>query len=191
MTLSEARITDLLNQARAGDEAACASLIAGLRDRILRWAVVITRDRDDAEDVAQQVSITVHRKLADFEARSSFSTWLYTVVRNAAIELRRNAYRKRKAAMDDEQVERELPEHTVDLLDRLSDRRAAALVRSFFTELPSRQRELIELVDSQGYTAAEAAKIMGIEPETARVHLLRARRALRAKMLEQHPGMFL
>jgi RNA polymerase sigma factor (sigma-70 family) len=72
----------------------------------------------------------------------------------------------------------------------MESRRAAALVRSFFTDLPPRQRELLELIDAQGYTAVEAAQIMGIEPETARGHLLRARRTMRAKMLELHPEVF-
>jgi DNA-directed RNA polymerase specialized sigma24 family protein len=49
---------------------------------------------------------------------------------------------------------------------------------------------LIELIDTQGMTAAEAATLLGIEPETARVHLMRARRAIRSKMLESHPEMF-
>ena len=191
MTLTEARIHELLQKARTGDEAAAASLIGGMRDRVFRWALVVTRDSDDAEDVAQQVSINVHRSLNDFESRSSFSTWLYTVVRNTSIELLRTTARRGGSEMNEDDVVRELPATTEDRLNAIDNSRAAGIVRAFFSDLPPRQRELIELVDTEGFTAAEAARMVGIEPETARVHLMRARRTLRTKMLEAHPEMFL
>jgi len=75
-------------------------------------------------------------------------------------------------------------------IERIANRRAVTIVRAYFDELPPRQRELIELIDTQGLTAAEAATLLGIEPETARVHLMRARRSIRSKMLESHPEMF-
>jgi RNA polymerase sigma factor (sigma-70 family) len=186
--MTEARMQELLERARTGDEAATASLIGGMRERVLRWALVVTRDSDDAEDVAQQVSIKVHRALKSFEARSSFSTWLYTVVRNTSIEVMRKASRRNELSAGEETGA--LPAPTEDRLNEMENTRIAGIVRAFFSELPPRQRELIELVDSQGYKAVEAARMLGIEPETARVHLLRARRTLRSKMLESHPEMF-
>jgi RNA polymerase sigma-70 factor (ECF subfamily) len=190
VTLSEASIDELLELVRHGDEAALASLIGGLRDRVFRWALVITGDADDADDVAQQVSIALHRKLGDFKGQSRFTTWLYSIVRNAALGLMSTASRKHESPMHEDQRQQSLSDGVADQLERMASRRTAALIRSFFTELPQRQRELIEMIDTQGYTAAEAARIMGIEPETARGHLLRARRTLRAKMLEQHPETF-
>lgn len=190
MSLTEARIHELLQKARAGDEAAAASLIGGMRDRIFRWALVITRDSDDAEDVAQQVSLSVHRSLEGFEARSSFTTWLYTVVRNASIELVRRSARRGPHTTIEDAGDEVLSSQTSDRLAAIDNERTAAILRAFFAELPPRQREVIELVDLEGIKAAEAAVMMGIEPETARVHLMRARRTLRTRMLEAHPEMF-
>ncbi|MGQ0813733.1 MAG: RNA polymerase sigma factor [Gemmatimonadota bacterium] len=190
MTLTEAGIDELLQQARAGNEAAFASLIAGVRERVYRWALVITRDGDDADDVAQQVWITLHRRLHDFEGRARFSTWLYTIVRNTAIELMHKPARRYETSRDEAQLPLSISTQLEDQLSKLANQNAATMVRSFFSELPRRQRELIELIDAEGYTAAEAAQMMGIEPETARVHLMRARRALRTRMLELHPEMF-
>ncbi|HEX6559632.1 MAG TPA: RNA polymerase sigma factor [Longimicrobiales bacterium] len=187
MTFDDAQIDGLLGAARNGDAAAFDRLVSGLRPRIYRWALVIVGDADDADDVAQQVSMTLHRKLRDFERRSRFTTWLYTITRNSAIELTRRASRKHETSMDQEQLSDRGAELPRQQIDRIADERKAALVRSFFSELPARQRELIELIDSQGYSTAEAAELMGIEPETARVHLLRARRLIRGRMLELHP----
>jgi RNA polymerase sigma factor (sigma-70 family) len=191
VTLTEAAIHELLQRARTGDEAAAASLIGGMRDRVFRWALVMTRDSDDAEDVAQQVSMSVHKSLNDFEARSSFSTWLYAVVRNTSVELMRKSARRNATPLNDDIVDPMLSSSTSDRLTAIGNQRIAAIVRAFFADLPPRQRELIELVDTEGYSAAEAARMIGIEPETARVHLLRARRTLRSRMLEAHPEMFI
>jgi RNA polymerase sigma factor (sigma-70 family) len=191
VTLTEAAIHELLQRARTGDEAAAASLIGGMRDRVFRWALVMTRDSDDAEDVAQQVSMSVHKSLNGFEARSSFSTWLYAVVRNTSAELMRKTARRKEEMLNEDVVDATLSASTNERLAAIGNQRVAAIVRAFFAELPPRQRELIELVDAEGCSAAEAARMIGIEPETARVHLLRARRTLRSKMLEAHPEMFI
>jgi RNA polymerase sigma-70 factor (ECF subfamily) len=157
---------------------------------VFRWALVMTADSDDAEDITQQVSVTLHRKLRLFEQRSSFTTWLYRIVRNTAIESRRRARFTREVPLDFDTVQDTLAAATEDRLQQIDDADAAALIRALFTTLPARQRELIELVDTQGYNTVEAAAMMEIEPETARVHLLRARRTLRTKMLALHPERF-
>lgn len=189
VTLSEERINRLIEQIRTGDQSASNALIAGLRECILRWALVITGDIDDAEDVAQNVSLTLHRRVKDFEGRSRFTTWVYAAVRNAALDQKRRRLRTDHVSIDDDAVAA-LTTKTEDVLQQISDHDSARAVRRFFEELTPRQRELVELVDQQGFSAAEAAQALGIEPETARVHLMRGRRALRARMLERHPRMF-
>ena len=180
----------LVRQASCGDERAFARLLGHARDQIFRWALVITADSDDAEDITQQVSVVLFRKLHLFEERSAFTTWLYRIVRNTAIESRRRARFNHEVQFDADVLAGTLSAATEDRLAELGKEQSVRLIRAMFAELPPRQRELIELVDTEGFTAAEAAEMMEIEPETARVHLLRARRALRARMLELYPEMF-
>jgi RNA polymerase sigma-70 factor, ECF subfamily len=165
-------------------------MLEHVRGQIFRWALVITADADDADDITQQVSLTLYRKLHTFEERSAFSTWLYRIVRNTAVETRKRARFTHEVPFDADVVEITLSAATEDRLSEIHDAQSVALIRSMFAELPPRQRELIDLVDAQGYRPVEAAEMMNIEPETARVHLLRARRTLRAKMLAQHPERF-
>ena len=61
------------------------------------------------------------------------------------------------------------------------------MVRTFFGELPPRQREVFDLADLQGLPSTEIAARLGIEPVSVRAHLFKARRALRARILEAHP----
>jgi RNA polymerase sigma-70 factor (ECF subfamily) len=180
----------LIRAARSGDERAFARLLQQVRDQVFRWALLITADSDDADDITQQVSVTLHRKLHLFEERSAFSTWLYRIVRNTAVESRRRVRFIREVSFDEDAVSNTLSAVTEDRLEQIDDARSVALIRALFCELPPRQRELIDLIDTQGYSTVEAAAMMSIEPETARVHLLRARRTLRSRMLAQHPERF-
>jgi RNA polymerase sigma-70 factor (ECF subfamily) len=180
----------LIKAAQAGDERAFEQLLGQVRGQIFRWALIMTADSDDADDITQQVSVTLHRKLHLFQQRSAFSTWLYRIVRNTAIESRRRARFGREVAWDDDVATNTVSPATDDRLQVIDDAQSVALIRALFTELPPRQRELIDLVDTQGFKTVEAAEMMEIEPETARVHLLRARRTLRARMLELHPERF-
>ena len=68
-------------------------------------------------------------------------------------------------------------------------RDTAARVHVLLRELPERQREGFELVELQGLPAADAAERMGIEPVSVRAHLFKARRTLRARMLERSPEL--
>jgi RNA polymerase sigma-70 factor (ECF subfamily) len=188
--LKQSPESQLIEAARAGDEHAFARLLTDARRLVFRWALIMTADSDEAEDVAQQVCVTLHRKLQQFEQRSSFSTWLYRIVRNTIAETRGRARFRHEVPLDADAVSGRLAAATEDCLQRIDDAAAASAVRALFSLLSPRQRALIELVDVQGCTAAEAAQMMDIEPDTARVHLLRARRALRAKMLELHPERF-
>ena len=63
------------------------------------------------------------------------------------------------------------------------------LVRTFLMELSEKQRAMMDLVDFQGLTPAEASSMLGLNQNTARVHLLRARRRIRTRILEDHPTL--
>jgi RNA polymerase sigma-70 factor, ECF subfamily len=58
---------------------------------------------------------------------------------------------------------------------------------ALFRELPARQREVFYLADLEGFAPVEIAERLGMNPTTVRAHLFRARRALRARLLERHP----
>lgn len=187
----EREIGELVEAARGGDEDAFARLVRACYDRIHRWAWVRTGDPDDADEVAQETLVRLHRSLGGYEGRSRFTTWLYRIVWSVAAELRRERarrdikarrfWRHRRTVGPDERASR--------LAGRLDDAQAAELVRAFFRDLPDRQREAFDLVDLQGFDTVEAAEMMDLQPVTVRTHLLRARRSIRKKMLENHPEL--
>lgn len=179
-------LTALARQARDGSAEAFDALARRVRDRVRAWAERVTRDSDDADDIAQLVLLKVHARLDRFEGRSRFGTWLYRITRNVAFnrmvkERRREdlrAVHDAEAPIAVEPVDASSPDHEAAQL--------AELVRFYHAELPRRQREVYEMADLRGLNSEEIAVRLGITASTARGLLMKARRKIRARMLESH-----
>lgn len=177
----------LVYRARSGDEAAFEALARRIHPRVHRWALTRTGSADDADDVTQAVLLRLHRKLDEFEARSRFTSWLYRVTMNEAIDqLRaRGAWERMKEGVAADA----LPAAPPPGVEGVGEARLVALVRTFFRELPDRQREIFDLVDLQGLEPAEVAEMLAMNRNTVRVHLFRARKTIRSRILEGHPAL--
>ena len=180
-------LATLARQAYAGQARSFDELARRVRDRVRRWAATVTLDEDEAEDVAQQVLLTLHARTGDFGARSRFTTWLYAITRNVALGRRRTDTRRQMllARQETEQGAVPAPDAVADdAADRLAD-----LVHLYRADLTPRQRMVFELSDIQGLTSVEVGRRLGITPSTARGLLLKARRAIRLRILEHHPQL--
>jgi RNA polymerase sigma-70 factor (ECF subfamily) len=181
--------TLLVPRATRGDAGALDQLLRSCRPLVYRWALVQTGEAADAEDVTQEVLIKLHRSLHRYAGRSRFTTWLYRVTRNEALGLgRRLAGRLRLARA----VTREAmvsPATADDPVERVHASGVAARAGELLAGLPRRQREVFHLADLEGCPIADIAERLGMSPVTARVHLLHARRTLRARMLERWPTL--
>ena len=175
-------LPSLVDEVRSGKPAALERLIARVQSRVRTWAVRFTGDEDTADDVAQQVLIGLDRRVKRFDGASRFTTWLFAVTRNAALSERRKSERRTALANEHHSLAGEKSSRTTDP-DAL---RLAALVVKYFDALPRRQRQIFELADLRGLTPTEIAAKLGMEAVTVRGHLFKARRAIRAKLLEHH-----
>ena len=82
-----------------------------------------------------------------------------------------------------------VPDAPPDPSSRVERAELRELIGAFFEELPERHRAAFDLIELQGKTAAEAAELMGIEPVSVRANLFKARRRLRARILEMRPEL--
>lgn len=178
----------LVERAQGGDGTAFAGLVRHCYQQIYRWAWVQTGDPDDADDVTQEVLVVLHRKLKTYTGRARFSSWLFQVTRNAALQhgrkvgtLLRLKRRASEVAGDDSD--------SADGIAKLDGVRAADVVRTLFRELPIRQREVFDLADLQGFSPSEIGKMLGMKAVTVRANLCKARRALRGAILERYPEL--
>jgi RNA polymerase sigma-70 factor (ECF subfamily) len=177
-------LPSLIRGAQGGDRGAFAKLAEVVQRRVRGWATSFTDDADDAEDVTQDVLILLHRRLPQFEGKSRFSTWLYTITRNVALDRRRRTKRRERRL---ELMER--PEEAVIPRETLDQANLSQLILRYFDELPARQREVFELSDIHGLSAPEVAERLGMKAVTVRANLFKARRTIRQRMLEHHSSL--
>jgi RNA polymerase sigma-70 factor (ECF subfamily) len=178
-------LDELAALGRGGDTDALDRLLRTVRPLAYRWAWMQTGDTDDADDVSQNVMLKVHKGIARFDGRSSFTTWLYRITSNACIEHQRSRsswLRLRDKWKGHAQTS---TSHTKDVVDVMDEQRGVEVVQHMMTLLSAQQRAAIDLVDMQGYEPIEAARMMDMNPATLRTHLLRGRKALRAALLKE------
>lgn len=177
-------IEDWARRAQRGDELALGRLLRAVRPRVFRWALVQTGSPDDAEDITQAALLRAQRGLADFGFAARFTTWLYSVTRSVAADARRT--QRRRA---DLLSQRSPATATSNAEPGLDERRLVDLVRAQLAALPVRQREVFDLVDLQGRAPTEVAELLALDAATVRVHLLRARRTIRARVMERNAAL--
>lgn len=189
-TPDEPELALIVDRARRGSAEAFDELARHVRERVRGWAAHITGDVDDAEDVAQIVLLRIRDKLHQFEGQSRFTTWLFRITRSVAVSRRRKA--ARRSQLLEERGAELVPGVMVDPGRQVEEAERARMVRlavECLAELPSRQREVFEMADLGGLSSAEIAARLGIDAVTVRVHLLKARRAIRTRMLAEHPRL--
>jgi len=135
------------------------------------------RNAEDASDFAQEVFLKVYRSLPRFEERSRFSTWLYKIAYNTAINgLNRRKEFQSLAEVDGEPVDGDTPE-------RQAIRGAARdAVLASLRELPERYRVCIDLSFFYGCSYREIEMITGFPVNTVKSHVFRAKKLLREKL---------
>jgi RNA polymerase sigma-70 factor (ECF subfamily) len=179
----------LLARARAGDQEALRALVEHAYPLVQRWSLVHLGDPADADDLTQDVLVRMLEKLDTFGGRSEFGTWLYAMTKNAATDRVRGTARRERLTGHARAYDALLPAPTQDP-SRLAERsELRRLLEAFFHELPDRQREVFDLVELEGLSSSEAAARMGLEPVSVRAHLFKARRTLRALILEARPEL--
>jgi RNA polymerase sigma-70 factor (ECF subfamily) len=142
------------------------------------WALgCCRRNRDDAEEILQNVYVMVLEGRARFDGRSALKTWLFAVIRRASL-----AHFRRQWLRETRLIKwfgtNEEPQ-TADGSGEIEASQTAAQLLAALSRLPRRQREIIELVFYHEMTVDQAAVVMGVGVGSARVHYDRAKKRLR------------
>lgn len=170
---------DLIALACRGDLAAFREIIDRYGAQIHSLAYQIVRDEDDAQDIAQEVFVKLHLLLNTFDGRSRFTTWLYRLTTNMAIDFLRKHRKKRTSSLE-EADEASIPDNSALQPDaRLEMKETRETITRLLGELSLTQRKVFVLRDIRGFTTAEVADILGCGAATVRVHLAQARLRIR------------
>ncbi len=184
-----ARLEPLVRRSQAGDRDAFNELADECHAQVYRWALAQTGHPDDADDVAQDVLLRLHAGLGRYRSESRFTTWLYRVTRNVAVNHQRRQRRRSKLGERVDAAMIEAAAEVPDPADTLHQADTVEAIMVQFRELPRMQREVFDLVDLQGMTPSEASALLAINPNTVRAHLFRARKTIRSRILERYPAL--
>jgi RNA polymerase sigma-70 factor (ECF subfamily) len=167
---------ELLRLAAAGDQNAFALLVQRHQGRIFNLAYRFSRDRQDAEDLAQDVFFKVWRHAGSFRGESSFATWLYRLTVNACLNFKQG----RKARPAPLPLAGDIEAGEATAAEGLVAAEREAFLKSALASLPARQRLALALASFEGRSYEEIAAAMEVSVPAVESLIFRARRNLAA-----------
>ena len=175
---------DVMRRIRAGDRSAVEELYDRFRRPAFALARRILADDTLAEDVLQEVFLSVWRDPGAFDrGRGSVSSWLLAVVHHKAVDaVRREESQRRRQAMAEEELTLDTPTATGDVEDDAWSRLVAEKVRGALGVLSPPQREALTLAYYGGYTQREVAALTGAPLGTVKTRMLAGMRRLKEEL---------
>lgn len=176
---------DLVERWQAGDQRAFEDLVRRHERRVFRLLLRMLGSREEAEDVAQEAFLSLHRHGHRFRREARFSTFVYRVAANAALNRRRTLGRSRNRVAElktQQQAGLDLPSGPRNPEDAAAGSQAQEQVQEALLELPADLRLAVVLYDIEGQSYQEVARTLGIPEGTVKSRIHRARRALRERL---------
>jgi len=176
---------EIINSVLQGEQAQYAQLVKRYQNFVFTIVMRYTANREDAEEIAQDVFVKAYRSLADFRGESKFSTWLYTIVTTTCITF----LRKKKVvihSLDTEQVfDLADNQNSAFKANQVEQKSKVQVINEALRLLSIDDARIITLFYQAEQSLEEIGRILGVEPNTAKVKLHRARQRLKEKM-EKH-----
>lgn len=169
--------TYYIERIQAGDTASFACLLDKYSRPVHSLILKVVRNREDAEELAQDVFVKVYRNLSSFKGDSSFSTWIYRIAYNTAISETRK--KKQEFLAIEESVINNVSEEVVaEALGRTDTSVQLNKLDTALTQLPPDERGIILLFYMKEKTIDDIAEITGLSTSNVKVKLHRIRKKL-------------
>ncbi len=175
----------LVHRAREGDFGAFERLFERHRNLVYRFAYQRTGRRDDAEDIVQEVFVRAHQNLGRYRDEAKFTTWLLRIATNLGTD--RVRMNQRRQALEEQEAAGALTWMTVgeneDPVENLAQEQRRNVLRKAILALPEHHRNVIIMRDIEEMEYKDMAQILGCTVGGVKLRVLRARRALRDRVL--------
>lgn len=169
---------ELVAAIRRGETAAFEKLMRRYNQRLFRTARALLRNEAEAEDVVQETFVRAFRHLDEFEGRSSVATWLTRIALNEALARVKRARRFESADNDQEGRTLRVESSRPGPEEETAARELRAVLTAAVDALPDELRSIFVMREVEGMSTLEAAEVLQISSEAARVRLHRARAEL-------------
>lgn len=174
-----------VERAQRGDESALDELLQRYRDPVFAFVYRLLGHAANTEDVAQETFVRAFQNIGRFHFRrgARFSTWLFQLARNAALDELRRQQRQPRATLEPGALE---PADTApDAARQLIHRELGEAIARAVATLPEDQRTALVLTEYHGLPAAEVARVLDCSARGAEARLFRARQAVRTLLVRQ------
>lgn len=180
---------ELIELFKKGKEEAFEEIVRRYQKKVYNTTYRIMGNPEDASDLAQEAFIRIYRSLRNFQGKSSFSTWLFTVTTNVCRDELRKRQRRLKVQslsepleFEDGNVEREIADESmapevISLHRELTDE-----IQAVIETLPDEQKEAIVLRELQGFSYEEIAEITGVSLGTVKSRISRGRQNMKKEL---------
>jgi RNA polymerase sigma-70 factor (ECF subfamily) len=180
---------DILSRAKEGDPKAFEKIVRTYEEAVYNFSFKVCRDQEYAEETLQDTFVNVFRKLKQFDGKSKFSTWLYSIVaNNCLMKHRRRKLEASSVSIDEPRMPdhatlgESLPSWRNTPLEDAMDSELRARLDAAIQKLPVDYRLTFLLRDVEGKSASETAKILKITVAAVKSRLRRARVFLRNEL---------
>lgn len=178
---------ELVEALKAGDATSFDELLKRYSEKVHNLAMRITRNEEDAEEILQDVFVTVHKKIDKFEGKSAFSSWLYRVTANTAFMKLRKRRQTPAVSLEDfgtsvkeSWVSKRSEDCDVDYISSRHELRGE--LEEAIERLPEEYRAIFLLRDVDGLSSQEVGEILNISVPAVKSRLHRSRLMLRKKL---------
>ncbi len=182
----------LILQLREGNEKAFGYLVENYQDRVYNTCLGVLHNAEDAEDIAQEVFVEVHRAVQSFKAESKLSTWIYRICVTKSLDHLRGKKRKKRFAFvksifgeGDNGPRFEIPDYVHPGVQLENKERAAYLFKAI-EELPENQRIAFTLNKIECLSYQEVSEITGMSVSAVESLLFRAKQNLKKILMDYY-----
>jgi len=181
----------LIERVQVSDHEAFEALFHRYLSAVYRQAIRLLGDQAEAEEVVQEVFLTVYEKAHTFRGHSAFSTWLYRITMNAALTKLRQRKRSKAVSLegflprfgeDGHHLQRPVVDWSKDLEGGLADEEMHRLLRQALGQLPPMDRTVVVLSELEGHSDREIGAALGLSVGAVKSRLHRSRLLLRGKL---------
>lgn len=194
----------LVARSTNGDKEAYRQLVEKYQSKVLGLAYEVVRNREDAEDIAQETFVKAFLSLGGFKGQSSFYTWLYRIAYNMSVDFKRKLNRRgglhvefkdtlrsssgrSDSELGTESLQDSIAASAEGPQDALIRKETAAKLRDVFKELSDEHRTVMSLREIDGLSYEEIAEITGIPKGTVMSRLHYARKTMQKSLAEFAP----
>lgn len=172
---------DILEEAKAGNKVAFKHLVEEHQQFAFNVAFRVMCNQEDAKDVVQESFIKVWKNISKFNVKMKFTTWMYKIIVNTAIDKRRSSKRTHTISID------HISEHSIQLErlhadEQLENKELGQIIASISDGLPTKQRLVFVLRDIQGLNSREVGKALDMAETSVKSNLYNARQFVKKRL---------